>query len=190
MAITNVWRRMWWLWGTRFRAWGRSTCQCQIKTGQTLPEAVVPALDQGLTPDLPLSWVSHTPIQLWGWVSVWLVGRVAHTPTRYGRKRFKLSPLVYIFNIKWNLKKVCVLSLQLPRGLGTPAIWWTEEPSKYLEYHLIAFNQQPKAKIKRPSFETENSEISNHFLPRLRCKAAETETGLFSRLRYSGTMQA
>lgn len=35
----------------------------------------------------------------------------------------RLKSLVYVPNIKQNLRKDCVLSLQLPQGYHTPAIW-------------------------------------------------------------------
>lgn len=70
------------VWGTGFRAWGRSPwsrlCWCQIKTGQTSPWAGVPALDLGLTPESPtVRSVPHSC--LWGWVSICLAGHVLYT---------------------------------------------------------------------------------------------------------------
>lgn len=102
-----------------------------------------------------------------------------YSPTGYGRKILKPLPCIMYLML---ISRKTVLSLQLPRCQDTPAIWQTKVPSKCFEYHLIAFNHQPKRHIKRPSFETEISEISNCFLPRPRCETADslqTAIGLF-----------
>lgn len=81
-------------------------CECQIKTGQTLPWTVVPALDQGLKPgSSTFMGVPHSH------TTVGLAGHVLHAlPLGMGEKGS--SPwFMYLI-----LSEISVKTLQLPQG--------------------------------------------------------------------------
>lgn len=184
MALTNVRRHLWWLWGS-----------CSLgHSFQSLRQEYVWVPNQNW-PDIALdsgscfgpgtkTRIFHfhgCPTLPYNCGASWT--RVACTPTRYGKKRFQ--PLVYVFTTKWNLSKDPAAASRLGH-----ACYMVD---RILEIFSVASNCFSSAtKSQHQKAFLWNGKLWNlkSFPTQTEVKTAELEIGLFPRFSYSGTTQA